>query len=79
MDEGRIEVLQSTVSNPGDLNRRGRTSVVIADSGTSASVVVFPSSANIAPGARFRYGDGLWMVTGERRDSGVFVATPIGH
>jgi hypothetical protein len=79
MDEGRFQVPQSTASNPGELKRGGRTSVVIADSGTSASVVVFPSSVNVAPGARFRYGDGLWMVTGERRDSGIFVARPIGH
>ena len=79
MDEGRFDVLQSTVSNPGDLNRRGRTAVVIADSGTSADVVVFPASVDISPGARFRFGDDLWVVTGERRDSGVFVATPIGH
>ena len=49
MDEGRFDVLQSTVSNPGDLNRRGRTAVVIADSGTSADVVVFPASVNISP------------------------------
>jgi hypothetical protein len=78
MNEGRFDVLQSTVSNPGELNRGGRTAVVIADSGTSADVVVFPSSVAIAPGVRFRYGDGLWVITGERRDSGVYVATPTG-
>ncbi len=79
MDEGRCNVLRSTASNSGGANGGGRSSVVIADSGTSARVVVLPSSVNIAPGARFRYGDGLWVVTGERRDSGIFVATPIGH
>jgi hypothetical protein len=79
MDEGRFQVPQSTAGNPGELKRGRRTSVVIADSGNSASVVAFPSSVIVAPGAQFRYGDGRWVVTGERRDSGVFVARPIGH
>lgn len=79
MDEGRLSMLRSAAGSQGEFNGEGRSFVVIADSGTSARVVVFPPSADIAPGARFRHGEHLWMVTGKRRDSGIFVATPIGH
>ena len=79
MDEGRLSMLRSTAGSQIDFNGGGRTSVVIADSGTSARVVVFPSSVDIAPGARFRHGERLWVVTGKRRDSGIFVATPVGY
>ena len=59
--------------------RRTRATVVIADSGTEAEVLVFAAGEDVAAGSEFRYRGTLWVVTGARRDSGVMVAEPKSH
>jgi hypothetical protein len=55
----------------------GRSNLVIADSRTSAELLLFPASERLARGSRFRYREMVWVVTGSRRDSGILVAEPI--
>ena len=57
--------------------RSGRSSLVIADFGTTAELLVFPSRERLGRGSQFRYREILWIVTGHRRDSGIFVAEPV--
>ena len=59
--------------------RQGRATVVIADSGTDADVVVFPADELVAIGAEFHYRGTIWVISGARRDSGVLVAEPVAH
>jgi len=59
--------------------RNGRVTVVIADSGVSAEVLVFPAGEPVATGAEFDYRGTTWVITGARRDSGVLVAEPTTH
>lgn len=59
--------------------REGRVTVVIADSGASAEVLVFSSDERIAKGGEFRYHGTTWIITGARRDSGILVAEPSAH
>ena len=59
--------------------REGRVTVVIADSGASAEVLVFPAGESIGRGAEFHYGGTTWVITGARRDSGILVAEPAAH
>jgi hypothetical protein len=59
--------------------RRGRATVVIADSGADAEVLVFPPEEPVTKGAEFHYRGTTWVVTGSRRDSGVLVAEPTAH
>jgi len=50
---------------------------VIADSGTTAELLVFPAAERLGRGSKFRYRETLWLVTGHRRDSGILVAEPV--
>jgi len=50
---------------------------VIADSGATAELLVFPSDEWLGRGAQFRYRETVWVVTGHRRDSGILVAEPL--
>ena len=59
--------------------RDGRSTLVIADSGASAEVLVFPPGDSVARGDQFRYRGAVWVVTGIRRDSGLLVAEPTTH
>lgn len=59
--------------------RDGRETVVIADSGAEAEVLVFHSGTAIRQGFEFRHRGTRWVVTGRRRDSGVLVAEPSAH
>jgi hypothetical protein len=59
--------------------RKGRETVVIADSGSKAEVLVFSSDEPIVKGAKFHYRGTTWEITGARRDSGVLVAEPAAH
>jgi hypothetical protein len=54
-----------------------RAIVVIADTGSSAELLLFAAENPIGPGSLFRYRGGTWMVTNRRRDSGVLVAETI--
>ena len=56
----------------------GRSRVVIADSGATVELLVFPSGDPIARGTRFRYRGTVWEITG-MRDSGILVAEPSRH
>jgi hypothetical protein len=56
----------------------GRSRVVIADSGTTVELLVFPSGDPIVRGTRFRYRGTVWEITG-KRDSGILVAEPSRH
>ena len=58
--------------------RAGRSTVVIADSGATVELLVFPSGDPIARGTRFRYRGTVWEITG-KRDSGILVAEPSRH
>lgn len=59
--------------------REGRATVVIADSGTMAEVLVFSPEEQIAKGGEFHYRGTTWIITGTRRDSGILVAEPAAH
>jgi hypothetical protein len=61
------------------VTRGGRPTVVIADSGAQAEVLVFPPGEAIGRGTEFQYRGTTWIVTGRRRDSGVLVAEPAAH
>jgi len=52
---------------------------VIADSGTTAELLVFPTADRLRRGSKFRYRETIWVVTGHRRDSGILVAEPSAH
>jgi hypothetical protein len=58
-------------------DRRG--TVIIADSGAEAEVLVFPPGQQVGRGVEFDYRGATWVITGVRRDSGVFVAEPAAH
>lgn len=75
-------VIRDTRPRPADgadLNgeRGGRSHLVIADSGTTAELLVFPAAERLGRGSKFRYRETLWLVTGHRRDSGILVAEPV--
>lgn len=59
--------------------RSSRETVVIADSGTQAEVLVFPPGEAVRQGLQFRHRGTTWVITGRRRDSGVLVAEPSAH
>ena len=71
--------LPATRKECEEARRQGRATVVIADSGADAEVVVFPADEMVATGAEFHYRGTIWIITGARRDSGVLVAEPIAH
>ncbi|MBD3849657.1 MAG: hypothetical protein IFK93_00065 [Acidobacteria bacterium] len=52
---------------------------MIADSGSTAEVLVFSPDEQIAQGGEFHYLGTTWVVTGARRDSGILVAEPAAH
>lgn len=57
----------------------GRPTVVIADSGSDAEVLVFPPGEALCRGTEFQHRGVTWIVTGHRRDSRVLVAEPAAH
>ena len=59
--------------------REGRVTVVIADSGATAEVLVFSPDEQIAKGGEFLFRGATWTITGVRRDSGIIVAEPSAH
>ena len=56
----------------------GRSTLVIADSGATVELMVFPSGEAVDRGTRFRYRGTIWEITG-KRDSGIMVAEPSRH
>jgi hypothetical protein len=58
---------------------RGRETVVIADSGATAEVLLFSPEEELAPGCEFLYCGTMWVITGAGRDSGILVAEPSAH
>jgi hypothetical protein len=67
-----------SVSEYEDFSHRiPRRIVVIADTGSSAELLLFSADDSIGPGSLFRYHGGTWMVVSGRRDSGVLVAEPV--
>jgi hypothetical protein len=56
-----------------------RGTVVIADSGAEAEVLVLPPGQPIGCGVEFDHRGTTWVITGTRRDSGVLVAEPASH
>lgn len=59
--------------------RERRPTVVIADSGADAEVLVFPPGEPIGKGTEFHYRGVTWVITRRRRDSRVLVAEPAAH
>ena len=59
--------------------RESRVTVVIADSGATAEVLVFSPDEPIEKGGEFHYRGTTWVITGARRDSGILVAEPSAH
>jgi hypothetical protein len=53
--------------------------VVIADSGADAEVLVFAPGDAVRMGTEFHYRGTTWVIIGTRRDSGVLVAEPASH
>ncbi len=62
-----------------DGERGRRSNLVIADSGTTAEILVVPATERLALGSQFRFREIVWVVTGHRRDSGILVAEPISQ
>jgi len=56
----------------------GRSTPVIADSGATVELLIFPSGEPVGRGTRFRYRGSIWEITG-KRDSGIMVAEPSRH
>ena len=54
-----------------------RATVVIADTGATASVVVIESPQRLTIGSRFRHQGSDWRITRKRPHSRAFVAEPI--
>jgi hypothetical protein len=73
-----IRETQPRSADGTDWNQKGgrRSNLVIADSGTAAELLVFPATESLARGSRFHYREIVWVVTGNRRDSGILVAEP---
>ena len=70
----------AAIDGPGGMSvRGGRPTVVIADFGSEAEVLVFPPGEAVERGVQFRYRGTTWIITGTRRDSGLFVAEPFTH
>jgi len=63
-------------TGPPGLERR--KTVVIADDGGEASVVVFDASHKAETGSEFDHAGRRWVIRGQRRHSRVFVAEPLG-
>lgn len=59
--------------------QRERMTPVIADWGTTAELLVFPSDEPVVCGAQFHYRGTIWIVTGHQRDSRILVAEPASH
>lgn len=59
--------------------RAGRTSLVIADWGPTAELLIFPAGEPVGRGAEFHYRGSVWIITGRRRDSRILVAEPVSH
>ena len=55
---------------------RKRATVVIADSGTAASVIVVETDLPLSLGSCFWHGGARWSIVGRRHDSRVLVAEP---
>jgi hypothetical protein len=77
-------IIKGVLPTAGDGSDRladhdGRERFVIADSGVSAEVLVFPPGEIVESGVEFHYGGTTWIITGVRRDSGVPVAEPSTH
>lgn len=77
--EPRILRRARTLARGGSQRRGavgGRSRVVIADSGATAEVLVFPPGQQLDRGAVFHYRGANWVITDLRRDSGILVAEP---
>jgi len=76
-----IRETEPRAANGEDWNgeRSGRSNLVIADSGVAAELLVFPSGERLGHGEQFRYRETNWVITGYRRDSGIFVAKPVSQ
>ena len=74
--KGALPTTRDDRERPG---RRGRATVVIADSGAEAELLVFPAEEQVDKGAEFHYRGTVWVITGSRRDSGVLFAEPAAH
>jgi len=59
--------------------RDGRGTVVIADYGAEAEVLVFPPEQPVGCGVEFDYRGMTWVIVATHRDSGVLVAEPACH
>ena len=74
-------VIRETQPRPADGadwngEHSGRADFVIADSGTTAELLVFPGSVRLGQGSQFHFREIVLVVTGHGRDSGILVAEP---
>jgi hypothetical protein len=53
-----------------------RKTIVIADDGARAVLVLFDAAQLVADGLRFKHDGRAWVVRGARGGSGLLVATP---
>ena len=56
---------------------QNRRTVVIADDGSAASIVVLDESQPASTGSCFEHGGRSWVIRGSRHDSRVLVAEPL--
>lgn len=54
-----------------------RKTVVIADAGSRAEVVLIDATLSVLPGSCFNHAGRRWIIRGQRHDSRVLVAEPL--
>ncbi len=73
-NQRQIESRHDTLPRP---NRR--KTVVIADDGVNASVVLLDAADRASAGAHFEHRGRQWVICGQRHHSRVLVAEPLGE
>ncbi len=81
MGQRNLTRVRPAKSNGSDWSTagEGRVTVVVADSGASAEVLVLSSDQPIGRGTEFQHRGTTWVITGAQRDSGILVAEPTAH
>ena len=74
--EQRISGSLSRARKGAQKRARCRPTVVIADSGVTAEVLIFSPDETLGKGTQFFHRGTTWIITGISRDSGVLVARP---
>lgn len=71
-NQRQIEIIHGALPRP-----RRRKTVVIADDGVNASVVLLDAADSVNAGSRFEHRGRQWVIRGPRPHSRVIVAEPL--